>query len=55
VYGGVIVDEPTPGGTTGLAGGLLDKTHILYSKEALDLVQEALRRRFVTTYGWDDR
>jgi hypothetical protein len=55
VYGGVIVDEPTANGTTSLAGGLRDKTHILYSKETLDLVQQALKRRFVVTYGWTDR
>ena len=55
IYGGVIVDEPTLGGTTSLAGTLRDKTHILYSKESLDLVQQALRRRFVASYGWSDR
>ena len=55
VYGGVIVDEPALGGTTSLAGTLGDKTHILYSKESLDLVQQALRRRFVASYGWNDR
>ena len=55
VYGGVIIDEPTFGGTTSLTGSLRDKTHILYSKESLDLVQQALKRRFVATYGWSDR
>jgi Tfp pilus assembly protein PilX len=54
VYGGVIVNESS-GGTTSLAGNPQDKTHILYSKESLDLVQRALKRRFVTTYGWNDR
>ncbi len=55
VYGGVVVNESSSGGTTSLAGNPRDKTHILYSKEALDLVQRALKRRFVTTYGWNDR
>jgi hypothetical protein len=55
VYGGVIVDQPTANETTSLAGSLRDKTHILYSKESLDLVQQALKRRFVVTYGWNDR
>jgi Tfp pilus assembly protein PilX len=55
VYGALIVDEPSHGATAALAGGPGDKTHILYSKESLDLVQRALRRRFVATYGWNDR
>jgi Tfp pilus assembly protein PilX len=55
VYGGLIVDEPSRGGTTNLAGNPRDQTHILYSKESLDLVQRALKRRFVATYGWNDR
>lgn len=54
VYGGVVVDEPSPGGTS-LSGNPGDETHILYSKESLDLVQRAIQRRFVTTYGWNDR
>jgi type IV pilus assembly PilX-like protein len=55
VYGGFIVDEPSLAGTTHLSGSDRDKTHILYSKESLDLVQRALQRRFVATYGWNDR
>jgi type IV pilus assembly PilX-like protein len=55
VYGGLIVDEPSRTGTTHLSGGPRDKTYILYSKESLDLVQRALQRRFVATYGWNDR
>jgi Tfp pilus assembly protein PilX len=55
VYGGLIVDEPSSTGTTQLSGNTRDETLILYSKEALDLVQRALQRRFVTTYSWKDR
>ena len=55
VYGALIVDEPSHGATATLAGSPGDKTHILYSTESLDLVQRALRRRFVATYGWNDR
>jgi Tfp pilus assembly protein PilX len=55
VYGGLIVAEPSRAGTTRLSGSLRGETHILYSKESLDLVQRALQRRFVATYGWNDR
>ena len=55
VYGGLIVNESNAGGTTNLEGDLRGKAHILYSKEALDLVQNGLGRRLVTTYGWTDR
>jgi len=55
VYGGLIVDEPGSAGTARLSGSAQDETHILYSKESLDLVQRSLQRRFVTTYSWNDR
>ncbi|PYN20922.1 MAG: hypothetical protein DMD99_21165 [Candidatus Rokuibacteriota bacterium] len=55
VYGGLIVNESNAGGTTNLEGDLRGKAHILYSKEALDLVQNGLGRRLVTTHGWTDR
>jgi Tfp pilus assembly protein PilX len=51
VYGGVVVNDSDNSGATNLAG----KASILYSKEALDLVQHSLRRRLVSTHGWIDR
>jgi hypothetical protein len=51
VYGGVVVNDSNNSGVTNLAG----RVSILYSKEALDLVQTGLRRRLVLTHGWTDR
>jgi hypothetical protein len=55
VYGGIIVNESDDGATTNLEGDLTGTTSILYSREALDLVQNGLRRRLVTTHSWMGR
>jgi hypothetical protein len=55
VYGGVIVNESDDGATTNLEGDPTGTISILYSREALDLVQNGLRRRLVTTHSWMGR
>jgi Tfp pilus assembly protein PilX len=56
VYGALIVNESNDGGsTTSLEGTAPGSAEILYSKEALELVQNGLKRRLVTTHGWTGR
>lgn len=55
VYGATIVNELNPAAGANIEGGVSGKPNILYSKEALDLVQNALNRRLVTTQSWTDR
>jgi hypothetical protein len=55
VSGAVIVNELNPLAIGNLEGDTVGKPHILYSSEALGLVQNALRRRLVTTQNWTDQ
>jgi Tfp pilus assembly protein PilX len=55
VYGATIVNELNPVAAANLDGDTAGKPHILYSNEALGLVQNALTRRLVTTQNWTDR
>ena len=55
VSGAVIVNELNPLALGNLEGAAAGKPHILYSSEALGLVQNALKRRLVTTQNWTDQ
>ena len=56
VYGAIIVNEMHEDNrATTLEGDIRGKADILYSKEALDLVQTGLKRRLVTTHSWMDQ
>ena len=55
VYGATIVNELDPSALANVEGDTVGKPHILYSREALDLVQNALKRRLVTTQNWTDQ
>jgi Tfp pilus assembly protein PilX len=55
VYGAAIVNELNPAAVANLEGDLGGKPHIVYSSEALSLVQNALKRRLVTTQSWTDQ
>ena len=55
VYGAMIVNELNPAAAAGIEGGGAGKPHILYSNEALGLVQNALNRRLVTTQSWSEQ
>lgn len=55
VYGATIVNELNPVGGANVEGDGTGKPDIVYSNEALGLVQNALKRRFVTTQGWTDQ
>jgi len=55
VYGAVILNELNPLAVANLEGEAVGKPHILYSSEALGLVQNALKRRLVTTQNWTDQ
>ena len=55
VYGATIVNEVNPGAVANLDGDGVGKPYILYSNEALGLVQNALKRRLVTTQNWTDQ
>jgi len=55
VHGAIIVNELHTGAVPSLEGDVRGKTSILYSREALDLVQSALKRRLVTTQSWTDQ
>jgi Tfp pilus assembly protein PilX len=55
LYGATIVNELNPVAAANLEGDTTGKPHILYSNEALVLVQDALKRRLVTTESWTDR
>ena len=55
VYGATIVNELNPVAVANIEGDSVGKPHILYSNEALSLVQNALKRRLVTAQNWTDR
>jgi Tfp pilus assembly protein PilX len=55
VYGATVVNELHNDGTTNLEGDIRGNANLLYSKEALDLVQNLLSRRLVTTTSWTDQ
>jgi len=55
VYGAAVVNELDPVAVANIEGDAVGKPHILYSAEALGLVQNALKRRFVTTQSWSDQ
>jgi Tfp pilus assembly protein PilX len=55
VYGATIVNELNPVAVANVEGDAEGKPHILYSNEALALVQNALKRRLVTTQSWTDQ
>jgi hypothetical protein len=55
VYGAAIVNELNPAAAANVESDGAGKLDILYSNEALGLVQNALKRRFVTTQSWTDQ
>src|SRR5262249_8037977 len=55
IYGAAIVNESNPAAFANVEGDTVGKPHILYSNEALGLVQNALKRRLVTTQNWTDQ
>ena len=55
VYGAAIVNELNPAAAANVESDGAGKPDILYSNEALGLVQNALKRRFVTTQSWTDQ
>ena len=55
IYGAAVVNELNPGAAANVEGDAVGKPHILYSAEALGLVQNALKRRLVTTQSWSDQ
>jgi Tfp pilus assembly protein PilX len=54
VYGAAIVNELNPGAAANVEDDGAGKPNIVYSNEALGLVQNALKRRFVMTQSWTD-
>jgi len=55
VYGAMIVNELEPAAVTNVDADGAGTPDILYSNEALGLVQNAFKRRFVTTHSWTDQ
>jgi Tfp pilus assembly protein PilX len=55
VYGATIVNELNPSAIANIETDGVGKPDILYSNEALSLVQNALKRRFITTHSWADQ
>jgi Tfp pilus assembly protein PilX len=55
VYGAAIINELDPAAAANIDAAGTGKPDILYSNEALGLVQNALKRRFVTTHSWTDQ
>ena len=55
IHGAVVVNELNPVAAANVEGDAVGKPHILYSSEALGLVQNALKRRLVTTQSWSDQ
>ena len=49
------MNELNPVAVANLEGDTVGKPHILYSSEALGLVENALKRRLVTTQSWTDQ
>jgi Tfp pilus assembly protein PilX len=55
VYGAAIVNELNPAPAPSVEGDVTSQPNILYSAEALDLVQNALKRRLVTIRSWTEQ
>jgi hypothetical protein len=55
IYGATIVNELNAGAAAGFTSAASGNGSLLYSREALDLVQNALSRRLVTLYHWADQ
>jgi Tfp pilus assembly protein PilX len=55
VYGATVVNELHNDGAANLEGDIRGNANLLYSKEALDLVQSLLGKRLVTTTSWTDQ
>ena len=55
VYGATVVNELHNDGSSNLEGDIRGNANLLYSKEALDLVQNLLSRRLVSTSSWTDQ
>jgi Tfp pilus assembly protein PilX len=55
VYGAAIVNELNPAAVANVEGDSVGEPDILYSNEALGLVQNVLKRRFVTMQNWADQ
>ena len=55
VYGAVVVDERHDDGTANLEGDIRGNASMVYSRQALDLVETAVSRRLVSTYSWADQ
>lgn len=55
VHGAVVVNELNPVAVANIEGDAVGEPHIVYSAEALGLVQNALKRRLVTTQSWSDQ
>jgi len=55
IHGAVVVNELNPVAAANVEGDAVGKPHILYSTEALGLVQNALKRRLGTTQSWSDQ
>jgi Tfp pilus assembly protein PilX len=55
VYGAAVVNELNPVAVANVENEAAGRPHILYSTEALGLVQNALKRRLVTTQSWTDQ
>jgi hypothetical protein len=55
VYGATVVNELHNDGLSNLEGDIRGNAKLTYSKEALDLVQNLLSRRLVTTSAWTDQ
>ncbi|PYN70543.1 MAG: hypothetical protein DMD93_01740 [Candidatus Rokuibacteriota bacterium] len=55
VYGATIVNELHSDGSTNLEGDIRGNAKLLFSKEALDLVQDGIGRRLVRPYSWTDQ
>ncbi len=55
VYGAAIVNELNPAAVANVESDSAGKPDILYSNEALGLVQNVLKRRFVTMQSWTDQ
>lgn len=55
VYGTTIVNELHNDGAANVEGDIRGNANLLYSCEALALVQNGLARRLVSTYSWTDQ
>jgi len=55
VYGSVVVNELNDDGTANVEGDVRGNASMLYSRQALQLVEDALSRRLVTSYSWTDQ